>query len=202
MGAVHPWTRLQPVVFYQNDAMRTANPKTNEAESLVSFDECVTNNLSVECEDFFSIGQMLDIGGDSPGWWGDVDFGYRARTTGFSFGRANRALGYHHDDAIRNLPTASARAEKAAQMAIPVFHKVPKLEQRPPMFADIMPIDWGLDAPGQAIRKHFRAISSSSRYWYFSLGSSKGCTPEPHGCSAGSLCRSSLDGTGAACARG
>ncbi len=121
----------------------------------------MTNNLSVERDDFFEVGMMQDVAGDGPTWWGDVDFGYRAAQLGFCFRRSGKAACYHRDYSIRDLATVKTRSYNIARMAIPLFHKFPGMQPYLPMFHDKTPIAWGQDSPGRVARKLARHIGSS-----------------------------------------
>ncbi|RPJ51037.1 MAG: glycosyltransferase family 2 protein [Chloroflexi bacterium] len=161
MGAFLPWCPPHSTPFNRIYARLNATQDLQTDEAVYPYTECVTNNLSVEREDFFRIGQMQDIGGDGPTWWGDVDFGYRASQAGMQFRRSNRAACYHHDYAIRDLATAITRAEKAARMAVLLFKKYPAILPDLPMFTDKTPIRWGSDSPWQILRKGLRRAASA-----------------------------------------
>jgi glycosyltransferase involved in cell wall biosynthesis len=137
------------------------NNKNNLSDSFVDFTACVTNNLSIEQNDFFEIGMMEDVAGDGPTLWGDVDFGYRASCLGFRFFRSSQAKCLHADYSILDLPTACSRAENVARTAVCLFQKYPELRDQIPMFSDKLPINWKNDNPKLVARKLARRIISS-----------------------------------------
>jgi len=160
MGLFRVWMPANPTPFNIINSFFGATITPPEGQE-VDFTTCVTNNLSVEKSVFNQIGKMQDIGGDGPTWWGDVDFGYRAHLDGCKFRRSGTAACYHRDYAIRDLPTAAARAFKAAQMAILLFKKYPAIAPHIPMFHDKSPIVWGQDSLGLVIRKTLRKVLSA-----------------------------------------
>jgi len=161
MGTLRPYLPPNPSPFTRIYAHLAASNDAGPDGAFVHFTECVTNNLSVEREDFLEIGMMQDVAGDGPTWWGDVDFGYRATRHGFRFRRSGKAICYHRDHGIRDLATASARARKAARMAVALFHKYPEVQAHLPMFHDKTPIAWGQDPPRLIVRKLARHVASS-----------------------------------------
>lgn len=161
MGTVYSYIPANATVFARVYAQlpTTNSPSPNGA--FVTFTDCGTANLSVERADFFEIGMMHDVAGDGPTWWGDVDFGYRAARLGFRFRRSGKAICHHRDYGIRDLATASSRAQKAACMAVTLFHKYPEIQPHLPMFHDKTPIAWREDPPRLILRKLARQAASS-----------------------------------------
>lgn len=132
-----------------------------QLSAFVDFTACVTNNLSVEREHFYSIGGMHDVAGDGPTWWGDVDFGYRAFQQGMLFRRSGKAKCWHCDYSIADFPTSLARAEKASYLVHYLTHKHPGIITHLPMFDDKLPIAWRSDDPTKIVRKTFRSLTST-----------------------------------------
>lgn len=130
-------------------------------EVTVDFTHCVTNNISVMHSDFECIGRMQDLAGDGPTWWGDVDFGYRAKREGFRFLRSQQAICYHCDYSIQDLTTASERAQKTAEMVHCLQAKYPEILNYLPMFEDKQSISWGNDDARMTLRKMTRRIMST-----------------------------------------
>jgi glycosyltransferase involved in cell wall biosynthesis len=162
MGTERPYLPKDASPFTRIYAEMNATPPTAPAGAFVDFTACVTNNLSVQRDAFCEIGRMQDIAGDGPTWWGDVEFGYRARQRGFRFRRCGRAVCYHRDYSVRDLRAASRRARKAARMAQALFHKFPDVQHHLPMFYDKTPLDWRHDSPGLLVRKLARSAASSA----------------------------------------
>lgn len=127
----------------------------------VSFTACVTNNLSISKNDFYSIGQMQDVAGDGPAWWGDVDFGYRAWQNGLEFRRSRKAICYHNDYSTRSLNSVCQRAYKVSKMVLVLEKKYPGIIDHLPMFRDMQPVAWGKDSPVLVVRKILRRISAA-----------------------------------------
>lgn len=161
MGSLRPFLPDAPSIFAKINTEITEHTKIGSNVGFVDFTECVTNNLSVERDDFFEIGMMQDVAGDGPTWWGDVDFGYRAAQKGFRFLRSDKAICVHRDYSCQDLTVASIRAYNIARLAVPLFHKHPKLFPRIPMFHDKSPISWRQDSSGSIVRKLIRHIASS-----------------------------------------
>ena len=161
MGTPRPYLPANATPFARLYAHLAASNRVGPEGTFVDFAQCVTNNLSVERDDFFEIGMMQDVGGDGPTWWGDVDFGYRAMQLGFRFRRTGKATCYHRDHGIRNLATASTRAHKAAHMAVALFLKYPEVLPHLPMFHDKTLIAWRRDPPRLITRKLARHVASS-----------------------------------------
>lgn len=158
MGTELPYIPPNPTPFAKLAA--NSSPAAPEG-TFVDFTHCITNNVSVERDDFFKIGQMQDVAGDGPTWWGDVDFGYRADRTGLRFRRSGKAKCYHRDYSTQNLASTSKRYYNSARMAVLLFKKFPDIQPHLPMFDDKTPIAWGKDRPGLIFRKLARRITSS-----------------------------------------
>lgn len=161
MGALRPAREGKATLFESIHAVPENTLDAKPEGEFVSFVECVTNNLSVEKEDFLKIGMMQDVAGDGPTWWGDVDFGYRASRLGYRFRRCGRAVCRHDDYSTRDLTAASSRAFKAAQMAVALFGRHPELEPYIPMFREMAPIRWKIDPASLIVRKMARRPASS-----------------------------------------
>ena len=161
MGTELPYIPPDATPFARINANGKEPAPAKSKGCFVEFTECVTNNISVERDDFFEIGMMQDVAGDGPTWWGDIDFGYRAAQLGFSFRRSGKAACYHCDYSIRDLATVKARSYNIARMAIPLFHKFPGMQPHLPMFHDKPPVAWGQDSPRLIARKLARLIASS-----------------------------------------
>jgi GT2 family glycosyltransferase len=104
---------------------------------------------------------MQDVAGDGPTWWGDIDFGYRARLSGFQFRRSARAFCTHRDQSIKDLATAAARQYKSAVFAAALFTKFPQLENYLAMFRDMFPVNVKEDSLRLIVRKLLRMIAST-----------------------------------------
>lgn len=126
----------------------------------IAFTDCLSGVLAVKGEHFRQIGGMQDVAGDSRTAWGDVDFGYRAHCLGFHFRRALKAVGYHDDQAIRDLQTYCRVQENASRQAVRLFQKYPELRACIPMFRDKDPIAWRQDPPALILRKLARQVIS------------------------------------------
>jgi glycosyltransferase involved in cell wall biosynthesis len=161
MGVQRPYVPVDATPFARIRAGRDAPDSVGPDGTVVDFTACVTNNLSVERDDFFEIGMMQDVAGDGPTWWGDVDFGYRAMQLGFQFLRSGKAVCYHRDHSVRDLATASARAHKVAMMAVKLFQKHPGIVSYLPMFEDKLPVSWRRDTFRLVARKLARRIAST-----------------------------------------
>ena len=127
----------------------------------VAFTACVTNNISVERDDFFEIGMMQDVAGDGPTWWGDIDFGYRAFLKGFHFRISGKAACIHRDYSFRDLETAQKRAYKSGLLAVPLFQKHIDLIRYIRMFRDNTSISLKADPPLLILRKIARIFAST-----------------------------------------
>jgi glycosyltransferase involved in cell wall biosynthesis len=171
MGSMRSFTPETPSIFLQVYPVDKALLKQkvfpagegtlNGQGDYVSFLDCVTNNLSVKKEDFFSIGGMQDVAGDGPTWWGDIDFGYRAHLKGYQFRRSARAFCTHCDQSVSDLATAAARQYKSAVFAAALFKKFPPLQDQLPMFQDMLPVKVKEDSFRQIVRKWLRKCAST-----------------------------------------
>ena len=161
MGTELPYLSAAPSPFAQIAAKRASNVIIEPEGVFVDFTHCVTNNISIEYNDFFRVGMMQDIAGDGPTWWGDVDFGYRAHLHGFKFRRSGMSTCYHRDYSISSLETMSNRSYKAARMAVQLFQKFPEIQQHLPMFEDKTPVNWREDPFQLILRKLIRRFTSS-----------------------------------------
>ena len=159
MGVSLPYIMNESTIFERIWLGDSERQDTYDRE--VRFTECVTNNLSIKREDFFRIGQMQDIAGDGPSWWGDVDFGYRAWKAGMVFWRSAKSICYHNDYSTKSLASVVERSEKIARMAVLLWHKYPDIIDYLPMFADKQSINIWKDAPGMVIRKLLRRFSAT-----------------------------------------
>jgi glycosyltransferase involved in cell wall biosynthesis len=159
MGTELPYIPPNPTPF----ATLTANgsAKTNPESIFVDFTHCITNNVSIERDNFIKVGKMQDVAGDGPTWWGDVDFGYRADRAGLGFRRSGKAKCYHRDYSTQNLASTSKRYYNSARMAVLLFKKFPDIQPYLPMFDDKTPVAWGKDTPGLIVRKVARRVTSS-----------------------------------------
>jgi glycosyltransferase involved in cell wall biosynthesis len=162
MGTFLPFIPDNATIFTKVSSKPVENNQIHPDGSFVDFTDCVTNNLSVEQNDFIEIGMMEDVAGDGPTLWGDVDFGYRAFRLGFLFFRSSQAKCLHVDYSILDLPTACSRARKCAQTAVFLFQKYPELRYQIPMFLDKLPINWSDDDPRLVARKLARRTVSSN----------------------------------------
>ena len=160
MGTELPYNSPNATPFAQMIALDQASEAANSTGTFVEFTKCVTNNLSVERNDFFDIGMMEDVAGDGPTWWGDVDFGYRANRLGFRFRRSGKATCYHLDYSMHSFDTASNRVYKAAYMSVALFRKFPDIQPHIPMLLDKAPIAWGQDSLPLVARKVARGLVS------------------------------------------
>lgn len=163
MGIERPCL-IEPASIYTHIvvAERERHVLTRQQGAFVNFTACVTNNLSVEREDFFMVGAMQDTAGDGPTWWGDVDFGYRAFKKGMQFRRSGRAVCRHCDYSIADFATSLVRAEKASYLVHHLICKYPDISCYLPMFHDKLPIDWRADGPMMITRKIARKMASTS----------------------------------------
>lgn len=162
MGIERPCL-IEPASFYTHIvvAERERHVLTRQQGVFVNFTACVTNNLSVEREDFIMVGAMQDTAGDGPTWWGDVDFGYRAFKKGMQFRRSGRAVCRHCDYSIADFATSLVRAEKASYLVHHLICKYPDISCYLPMFQDKSPIDWRADGPAMIARKMTRKAAST-----------------------------------------
>jgi GT2 family glycosyltransferase len=151
-GEGTPFSRIFTEIFNENYNYQDGN--------YVSFVKCTTNNLSVKRKAFFDIGMMQDIAGDGPTWWGDVDFGYRAKQSGYQFWRSSRAICYHLDYSIKDLAAYCRRNEKAAQMVVQLFQKYPEIQTALPMFRDKTPISFREDSFTTIAHKTWHAFNA------------------------------------------
>lgn len=159
MGTCRPYLTDESTLF---ERMFTDNEMPpNLISQKVDFTKCVTNNLSIERDDFFRVGQMQSVAGDGPAWWGDVDFGYRVWKHGLSFVRVGTAVCYHDDYSLRTLKDATYRSEKSASMAVLLWQRYPDILQYLPMFNDMTPIEWSKDRLSLILRKILRRLSAS-----------------------------------------
>jgi len=171
MGSLRPYvsdrknifTRVYPLEeqLYKQRVFPVEEVTPLAESEFVSFMECVSNNLSVRKDDFFSIGGMQDVAGDGPTWWGDVDFGYRAYLKGLRFHRSGLAFCTHCDQSVSDLATATARQYKSAVLAVALFNKFPALQDQLPMFQDMLPIDPKIDPFKRVVRKVLRKFVST-----------------------------------------
>ncbi|MBV7328046.1 glycosyltransferase [Chloroflexi bacterium TSY] len=162
VGMAHelPYVLPNALPFTRKAAKNALHQAVAPEGAFVDFTACVTNNLSIERDDFFEIGMMQDIAGDGPTWWGDVDFGYRALQAGFRFRRSGIAKCYHRDYSISSLEATASRYHKASRMAVLLFQKFPEIQSSLPMFYDKTPIKWGNDSPRLVTRKLVRQLAS------------------------------------------
>ncbi|HNT23471.1 MAG TPA: glycosyltransferase [Anaerolineales bacterium] len=160
MGICLPYITSRSTCF---ERIYLANLFTLELVSKeVQFTECVTNNLSVMRGDFEQVGEMQDIAGDGPTWWGDVDFGYRAWKIGMHFRRSGSAICYHVDYSTQSLASVSQRAYKISQMAVVLLRKYPDILSYLPMFADKTPLQPLQEPIRLTVRKILRSFSAGT----------------------------------------
>jgi glycosyltransferase involved in cell wall biosynthesis len=157
MGALYPDVGEANTPFARYVLRTTPHWQTSD---WVHFTECTSNNLSIEREAFFRLGQWRDVAGDGQTLWGDVEFGYRAFRAGMRCRRCADAMGFHRDYAIRDLPTQCRRMRRAAVLAHALFRVAPELEAELPMFRDMAPPNWSTDRPRQLARKLLRRLSA------------------------------------------
>ncbi len=125
------------------------------------FTACVTNNVSVPKDVFFSLGRFRNPVGDGPGTWTDVEFGCRVHRAGISCWRSGRALCIHRDYSIHDFATARKRAYRVARAVPALFEAHPWVRAHLPMFHDKWPIDLRQDGALTIGRKLFRRLMSS-----------------------------------------
>ncbi|MFV2045027.1 MAG: glycosyltransferase family 2 protein, partial [Anaerolineales bacterium] len=112
-----------------------------QRDEQIPFVECNTQLLAVGKSEFFDLGMLKDPTGGWPNW-DDVDFGYRARRSGFQIVRSMRATGVHWDYSLSDLRTACDRWYRAAYSAASLFRVHPDLFQHIEMFHDKVPKNW------------------------------------------------------------
>lgn len=163
MGTEYPCLS-EPASIYGRvvAAERERREHNSQTSGFVDFTACVTNNLSVERDDYYAIGAMQDVAGDGPTWWGDVDFGYRAFRKGMQFRRSAKAICLHCDYSLTDFETVLARAEKASYLVHYLIRKYPDIVNYLPMFDDKLPIDWRNDHIAMKFRKAIRLLTSTS----------------------------------------
>jgi GT2 family glycosyltransferase len=135
-------------------------PAGGEADVEIRFNECFTGVLSIGREEFFSLGRFRDPTGEWPSW-DDIDFGFRARESGFRLVRCVRARGIHHDEWATSLEQMSRRWRAASRSAVRLFQLHPGLQHSFPMYRDKLPVRWGEDSLSLTLRKLLRSLVSS-----------------------------------------
>ncbi|HLH74296.1 MAG TPA: glycosyltransferase family 2 protein [Chloroflexota bacterium] len=163
IGAMYPYIGAAPTPFdrymlewYERDWA----PRGTQSE-FVHFTKCTSNNMSVERNTFFQLGQWRDVCGDGQTLWGDVEFGYRAQKHGMRFRYCPTAICYHRDYAVSDLKTQCARVRRTAELAHDLFRIYPELESELEMYRDMSPIRFGADQPSLVARKLVRILSAT-----------------------------------------
>lgn len=126
----------------------------------VGFADCAGGFFSVKASSFLDLGGLAGVGASWPNWE-DVDFGYKAHRKGYSFLRANYALGVHYDFTLNDIEVSARRWERAAMVAPLLFRRHPHLRSCLPMFRDKLPVSWLEDPPKLMLRKIARYPASS-----------------------------------------
>ena len=121
---------------------------------------CNTQFLAIARSDFFDLGMLQDPTGGWPNW-DDVDLGYRAHLVGFKVIRVQEAKGQHWDNSLSDRDSASQRWFRASKSAVQLFQKYPDLRLSIPMYADMIPINWGQDSLREITRKLIRRFAST-----------------------------------------
>lgn len=159
MGSYLPVLNGRDTTYARHRANYIAAERPLSGNRVEPFTECASNNLAVERDAFFAIGQWRDLFGDGPTLWGDVEFGYRAQQHGFRFLRVYNALLYHCDYTVETLDNACRRAHHIAELAPQLFALYPELKPALPMFNDKAPVDRA-DPARLRLRKVGRAVSA------------------------------------------
>lgn len=134
---------------------------TNECESVtLPFQECMTGLMCLRHQDFLDLGMFQDPTGGWPNW-DDVDFGYRAHSSGYQLVRVMNAIAEHWDYALADWQSACQRWWRASYSGARLLTRYPELRSLIPMFRDKGAIIWLQDHPRLILRKLARQIISS-----------------------------------------
>lgn len=127
----------------------------------VAFTEILGGVLAVSRLTYQELHGMRPFPDFSRGGWLDMDFAYRAHTTGYRLRRCAGAVAYHDDHVLKNLTTSAKRMYKVSYLAAFAFKTHPELRAYIPMFNDKAPVDLRRDPVSLIIRKLARHIASS-----------------------------------------